>query len=254
MLRGVSGFASGHAHAWRPTRPGRRGRSRLRGRRPAGPGHGGPRSPAAPRSARRNPRSRPRAAPADRRRWASKPADTMTSSGAKPSRAGRMRSPQAARNSAPPAPGGSGTLTTLLAMPRSRAEAGAGIERILMRRGVEQIGIGLDDGLRALAVMDVEIDDGHALDAVFRLGMPCPHRDVVEKAEAAGNAGRGMMAGRADRRERRPDLAFHHRLDARHHGAGGAATASALPWLMTVSPSTWTCSPGPGRTPRIAST
>src|SRR5215475_271717 len=50
-------------------------------------------------------------------------------------------------------------------------KAGAGIERILMGRRVEQLAIGLDHGLRALAVMDVEVEHGNAADAVLRLGM-----------------------------------------------------------------------------------
>ena len=91
-----------------------------------------------------------------------------------------------------------------------------------MRRAVEESGIGLDDGLRSLAVMDVEVEDGDPLDAVFRLGVACADGDVVEQAEAAGNVGCGVMAGRTDRGEGRPDPAFHHRLDARHRGAGGA--------------------------------
>ena len=49
-----------------------------------------------------------------------------------------------------------------------------------MRRGVEEVAVGLDHGLRALAMMDVEIEDGDALDAVARLGVAGGHRDVVE--------------------------------------------------------------------------
>ena len=91
-----------------------------------------------------------------------------------------------------------------------------------MRRAIEESGVGLDDGLRSLAVMDVEVEDGDPLDAVFRLGVAGADGDVVEQAEAAGNVGRGVVAGRTDRGESRPDPAFHHRLDAGHRGAGGA--------------------------------
>src|SRR5439155_8648858 len=79
--------------------------------------------------------------------------------------------------------------------------AGAGIERILMRRAVEQRGVRLDYGLRALAVVDIEIEDGDAARAVLGLRMARADRHAVEQAEAARRVGRGMMAGRPHRRE-----------------------------------------------------
>ena len=57
---------------------------------------------------------------------------------------------------------GSGALQ-ILPTPRSVARAGAGIERHLVGRGVEDLRVVLEDVLRAVAVMHVEIDDRDAL-------------------------------------------------------------------------------------------
>ena len=46
------------------------------------------------------------------------------------------------------------------------ARAGAGIERHLVRRGVKHALVVPEDVLRAVAVVDVEIDDGDALGAM----------------------------------------------------------------------------------------
>ena len=52
-----------------------------------------------------------------------------------------------------------------------------------MRRGVEQGGVVLEHRLRAVAVMDVEIDDRDALQPVHLAGALRRDRDVVEEAE-----------------------------------------------------------------------
>ncbi len=62
--------------------------------------------------------------------------------------------------------------------------AGAGIERHLVGRGVEHVRVAPEDVLRAVAVMDVEIDDRDALGAVDGLGVARGDRRVVEEAEA----------------------------------------------------------------------
>ncbi len=70
-----------------------------------------------------------------------------------------------------------------------------------MRRGVEQGVVGLERRLRAVAVMDVEIDDRHAFETVHIAGPQGADRGVVEQAETHRPVGFGMMPGRAHRAE-----------------------------------------------------
>ena len=107
--------------------------------------------------------------------------------------------------------------------PALARRTGAGIERRLVGRGIEQSRIGLDDGLRALAVMDVKIDDRHAFQAIDRLGMERADRDTVEKAETAGNGRQGVVSRRAHGGEDGLRCFAHHRIDACDHGADGVA-------------------------------
>ena len=74
--------------------------------------------------------------------------------------------------------------------------AGAGKKRHLMGRAVEQILVGPERGLGAVAVMHVEIDHRHALGAVLGAGMQRGDGDDVEQAEAHGAGRLGMMARR----------------------------------------------------------
>jgi hypothetical protein len=97
--------------------------------------------------------------------------------------------------------------------------ARAGIERILVGRAIEQVGIGLDHGLRALAVMDVEVEDGDAADAEHRLRVARADGDIVDQAKAPGNIGRGVMAGRPHGGKCRVRLALEYGLHAFDHGA-----------------------------------
>src|SRR3954447_24697390 len=62
--------------------------------------------------------------------------------------------------------------------------AGAGKQRHLVRRAIHHGRIGPEDILRAVAVMDVKIDDRRAADAVFALGVTGGDGDIVEEAEA----------------------------------------------------------------------
>ena len=91
-------------------------------------------------------------------------------------------------------PPGSGTLAYLL------GGAGARIERVLMGRDVEHVRIALEEMLRAVAVMQVPVDDHHAPEAAA----PEPRGgdgDVVEEAEAHRAIALRMVAGRTDERE-----------------------------------------------------
>ena len=98
-------------------------------------------------------------------------------------------------------------------------EAGAGIERILVRRGIEERRLRLDDGLRSLAVMNVEVDDRHTFDGKRGLRMPRTDRDVVEEAEAAGDVRRRVMARRPDGGKGRPGRTAENPVDCGHDGA-----------------------------------
>ena len=111
----------------------------------------------------------------------------------------------ASRNSALPSPARSGALK-MLPTPVSCTDAGAGIERHLVGRAVEEIGIGPEDVLGAVAVVDVEIDDRHAFGAMAGAGIMGGNRHLVEQAETHGAAGsrRGGRAGARRRRHCRP--------------------------------------------------
>src|SRR5690606_1713799 len=135
-------------------------------------------------------------------------------------------------------------LRTLLPYtPRFRSGAArAGIERPLVRRDVEAGGVGLERGLRAVAVMHVEIDHGDTLATVNRAGVERPNGDVVEEAEAHGRLRLGMMSRRADGAETVARPARHHLVHgmddsarrtvgglkgARRHGGVGVDAAEA---------------------------
>src|SRR5439155_23010118 len=77
------------------------------------------------------------------------------------------------------------------------AAAGVAGARMLVQADEELARIVLKAGLRAVAVVDVEIDDPDPLDRVFLLKITCGDGDVGEEAETHGALGFGMMAGRA---------------------------------------------------------
>ena len=88
--------------------------------------------------------------------------------------------------------------------------AGARIGGALVDRGEEEGGIGLEGGLGAVAVMDVEIGHRDAGHTRF-LRHPSRHRDIGEQAKAHGPPRLGVVAGRAHRAESPLDLAGRHR-------------------------------------------
>ena len=98
-------------------------------------------------------------------------------------------------------------------------EARIGIERMLERRHHQHPRIAREDVLGAVAVMDVEIDDRHALDPVDLERVRRAHRDVVEEAEAHRAVALRVVAGRADRAERRAAFAAHDEVGGEHDGA-----------------------------------
>ena len=100
--------------------------------------------------------------------------------------------------------------------------AGAGIERHLVGRRVHDGRIVPEDVLGAVAVVDVEIDDGDALDAVRRLRVPGGDRRVVEEAEAHRRRRLGVVAGRPCGDEGVVDAAHDDLVDGECRSAGRA--------------------------------
>ena len=87
-----------------------------------------------------------------------------------------------------------------------------------MRRDVEHMRIGFEDVLRAVAVMDVVIDDGDLARAeMTRVGGG--DRYIVEQAEAHRARALGVVPRRPHDRDRGPVRSGHHALDAVDGGA-----------------------------------
>ncbi len=172
---------------------------------------------------------------------ASNPAETISSSGAKAVQRRQQPAPTRRRGTRRRwTPGGSGALTTLSATPRSDCGAGAGIAGRLVGGGVEQVGIGDEDRLRAVAVVHVEIDHRDAPQPPARLRVAGGDGGVVEQAEAHRPAPArrgGPAAGRRRRRARAQPSITASTAGTRPPAARSAA--SALPWLITVSASSW---------------
>ena len=81
----------------------------------------------------------------------------------------------------------------------------------------------VEDVLRAVAVVIIEVDDEHAADAVDLLEIARGDGDVVEDAEAHAAVARCMMARRPNGTERILQAAGHHAVDGVQHAAGGCA-------------------------------
>src|SRR5262245_14808225 len=82
--------------------------------------------------------------------------------------------------------------------------AGAWIESLAVAVNAqeENTRVVVEDVLRAVAVVDVPVDDEHPLNPVYFLGVAGSQGDVVEEAEAHRVRRRGMMPGWADEAER----------------------------------------------------
>src|SRR6202012_4394862 len=79
-----------------------------------------------------------------------------------------------------------------------------------------------DDVLGAVAVVDVEVDDGHALEAAHVERVARGDGDVVVEAEAHRGVARGVVAGRPDGAEGVLGAAVQHEVGGGDGGAGGA--------------------------------
>ena len=118
--------------------------------------------------------------------------------------------------------GPQGRVDDLVVLAALANRAGAGIMGHLMGRGVHHAGIVPEDVLDAIAVMDVEIHDRHALGAVRFLRVPSGDGGIVEEAEAHGRRDFGVMSGRPGRDERVANLAAHHLIDREDRAPRGA--------------------------------
>ena len=125
-----------------------------------------------------------------------------------------------------------------VARPRLLHRAGAGIERHLVGRAIEQIGIGPEDVLRAVAVVHVEVDHRHALGTMGGACVVGGDRGLVEEAEAHGAAAfrHGGRAGAGRRRHCRPRPRTRHRRRPSLPRPPRSA-ASSVPGDMAVSAS-----------------
>ncbi len=97
---------------------------------------------------------------------------------------------------------------------------GAGINAPLMRGEIEHAGIAVEDGVRAVAVMHVEIDNQHPIDLKIGTRRGRRNGNVVEQTKTFAVIGEGVMSRRADQRKGILDLAPQHRFDARDDCAG----------------------------------
>ncbi|KAG1258326.1 hypothetical protein G6F65_015612 [Rhizopus arrhizus] len=77
-----------------------------------------------------------------------------------------------------------------------------------------------EDVFGAIAVVDVEVHDGHARQAVEVQRMTRRNGHVVQEAESHRLRSAGMVTGRTHRAEGRAGLAAHHRIHGRHPCAG----------------------------------
>ena len=95
-----------------------------------------------------------------------------------------------------------------------------GVERVLEEAAHQDALVAGHDVLGAVAVVHVEVDDGHALHAVALAGVLGGHRHVAEEAEAHGLVARGVVAGRAGAAEGVFQLAGNHRVHRVDGGTG----------------------------------
>jgi len=113
-----------------------------------------------------------------------------------------------------------GTRTTLVGIaPDERVEEGS----VSVDRHREHVGPFVEDALRAIAVMNVDIEDRHAL--MLQAQMRRCDRAVVEETEATGQIAIGVMARRTTKRIGGA-LAVHHELRRRRRHVGGRASRS----------------------------
>ena len=102
-----------------------------------------------------------------------------------------------------------------------------------MKRHIKYIGILFEDVLRAVAVVDVPVDDCHAIEPVLTPSGSGGDSRAIEKAEAEGLVRLCVMARRAHERKSATHLTTHHAANSCQHAANSCAR-SALCILVIV--------------------
>ena len=98
--------------------------------------------------------------------------------------------------------------------------AAVGIQLRLKGRDHQDSLVTGQDVLTAIAVMNIEIDQGNALHAELVEGMADADRHVVEKAKAHRAAALGMVTGWAHIAEGTPEFALPDQFSGQHRGTG----------------------------------
>lgn len=122
-------------------------------------------------------------------------------------------------------PGGQGPIQSCAAAaagPGFVRSPGAWIPGPLVYREEEHAAVGVEGVLRAVAVMDVPVDDRHLLHTMRFLRVARCDGHAVVDAKAHPSRGGGVVARRANSRERVPDFAAKDRVYRRQHSAGSA--------------------------------
>ena len=89
-----------------------------------------------------------------------------------------------------------------------------------MSGDVEDVRIGLEHVLRAVAVVDIVVDDGD-LRGTLGAGVRRRDGDIVVEAEPHRSIALGVVAGRAYQGDGPAVRPAHHALDRVNRGAGG---------------------------------
>ena len=106
-----------------------------------------------------------------------------------------------------------------------------GIERVLENTAHQHLVVALENILGTVTVMNIEVDDRHALKPMHLDRMRSSNSNVVEEAEAHRVGALGMVAGRADRTEGILNFVPHDQVDC--HATGTGRTQCCRPGMRT---------------------
>ena len=119
--------------------------------------------------------------------------------------------------------GGERRIDDIVMLAAFVARAGAGKQRHLMRRGIEDGAVGPENFLGSVAVMHIEIEDRHPFGAMRGLRVACRDSRIVEEAKPHRRGDPSMMAGRTHRDKGIFGAAAHDFIDRRRGGADAMA-------------------------------
>jgi len=95
------------------------------------------------------------------------------------------------------------------------------IKRRLMQRNIEKRRVRLKRGLRAVPVMDIEVDDGNASQAMRSARVLSADRDTIEQTKTHRGGRLGVMSGGANGAKDVASLARHHSVYPGANAPGG---------------------------------